>query len=185
MSSLKFLNFFILLLFFSFYSCENNPNENANSPSSKTVDTAIKSEVKYKPFLSECSSMPDHINKKKCTNKILDALIRENIIYPESAKNENRKGSIQVKAQIDINGDITSLSLFKKMGPGNEDLTKEALRVAELIKDMNMKWEPAVNTADEKVKSAFVFPLMRFPLKKKLTPEQREAFRKLKEAGAK
>lgn len=68
-------------------------------------------------------------------NDSLNAFIKQNLQYPESAKEQGIEGTAWVRFIVEKDGSVTLLSINKDL---NEELAAEAIRLVNLIP----KWKP-------------------------------------------
>jgi len=68
-------------------------------------------------------------------DEAMQAFIKENITYPEEAKNNKEQGRVFVKFFVEKDGSITEISIVRGVSPS---LDAEAIRIIELMP----KWIP-------------------------------------------
>lgn len=86
-------------------------------------------------------------------NKALMEFMRQNIKYPDQAKEKGLYGQVIVKFDVNIDGTITSAKVAHSVDP---ILDNEALRVISLMP----KWLPALDESGNPKKASFSLPFI-------------------------
>jgi len=94
----------------------------------------------------------DQMPRFKGGLKALNDFIRSKVIYPETAVEDNRSGTVFVRFVVDENGKVVNTELLNKLGP---DLNSEALRVIQMIPD----FEAPGYSKGEPVKTFYQLPI--------------------------
>jgi protein TonB len=94
----------------------------------------------------------DQMPRFKGGLKALNDFIRSKVIYPETAVEDNRSGTVFVRFVVDENGKVVNTELLNKLGP---DLNNEALRVIQMIPD----FEAPGYSKGEPVKTFYQLPI--------------------------
>jgi len=113
---------------------------NSNRPI-LTADKVAKLKIPYN--IARYSEMEENLN----------ALLSENMKYPEQAKKDKIEGRVYVSFTVKADGSISNLKVARKVNPL---LDEEALRVVNLT---NKKWVPAV-VDDKPVDSEYLLPIV-------------------------
>ncbi len=90
-------------------------------------------------------------------NNVLGKFLADNVEYPESAKDANKQGTVQISFVIDKKGNTSNFKIAKSVGPA---LDQESLRVVKMIPN---EWMPG-ELNGEKVDVIYALPV-RFVLR--------------------
>lgn len=91
------------------------------------------------PYFPGCADKTLQIEEKRsCSNQILIHFIKDNMIYPETAKNDGIEGTVIVKFVVDEIGKLTDFEIVKNIGGGCGEAALDVLRRMPL-------WEPAIH----------------------------------------
>jgi TonB family protein len=71
-------------------------------------------------------------------NKALNEFIASNVKYPEEALNNKIEGSVNIKYDVNVFGDVTAAAVVQGIGYGCDE---EALRVVKLLKFDKKKYK--------------------------------------------
>ena len=82
--------------------------------------------------------------KDACSTKALLTFLSRNLKYPALARENGIHGTAVIRFVVEKDGSLTNLEIVKDPGGG---LGKEALRVAQLMNDMDEKWTPGKQNA--------------------------------------
>jgi protein TonB len=110
-----------------------------------TADKVAKLKIPYN--IARYSGMEENLN----------ALLSENMKYPEQAKMDKIEGKVYVSFTVKADGSIANLKVARKVNPL---LDEEALRLVNLT---NKKWVPAI-VDDKPIDSESLLPIV-FKLK--------------------
>lgn len=100
----------------------------------------LNSEVDEKPIFPSCEKIKDDNKKKLCSRKKMLEFLYMNIKYPLNARDQGVEGTVVIRFVITRDGKIINPEIMNDIGGG---CGKEALRVVEMMKDLNEKWTPA------------------------------------------
>jgi len=88
-------------------------------------------------------------------SKALKDFIKNNLIYPEKAKNKGVQGDVIVKFKVNSIGDVSSAKIIKGIGYGCDE---EALRVVKKLKYPKKINRKIIVTTYKKIKIKFQLP---------------------------
>ena len=101
-----------------------------------------------------------HKEKYECAQSKLLAFIYKHIRYPKIAIENGIEGNVAAQFVVETNGTISNVRVIKDIGGG---CGRETLRVANLINEKGIKWEPG-RQRGRAVRVMFTLPV-RFELK--------------------
>jgi protein TonB len=113
MKILKFVLLFFLLLF-------------SISIHAQEIDK-IYDIVEEMPVFPGCDTLTDNNAKRRCTENQLMKYINKNIIYPDSARDNNIQGLVLVEFVIDTQGKVTRIKILRDIGAGCGDAVVQAI----------------------------------------------------------
>lgn len=141
---------FFLVLFSTFYSC-NTEEQDATAgknleievievPETSMLDAA-RPDQDVREIFKVVQEMPKFggCDTKECSNEALIAYIKDNIVYPESAKKEGIEGRALVQFVIEANGTVSSVNVVKTP---DERLGLTAKNIVLSMNDLEEKWQP-------------------------------------------
>ena len=82
--------------------------------------------------------------KDACSTKALLTFLSRHLKYPPLARENGIQGTVVVRFVVEKDGSLTNLEVVKDPGGG---LGKEALRVTQLMNEMDKKWTPGKQNA--------------------------------------
>jgi TonB family protein len=100
----------------------------------KEIATNESEKVQEQEILSIADQMPEFPGGTTALFEYLS----QNIVYPETAREENASGKVFVKFVIDVNGKVTQAEVIRGVHP---DLDNEALRVVNTMPN----WQPGMH----------------------------------------
>ena len=109
---------------------------------------------------------------RNCANKKMLEFIYQNVKYPETARKEGIEGTIVIRFLVEKDGTINDAEIVRNVGGGTGE---EALRVVNLMRDMDTKWIPGQQDG-KKVNVNF-----NLPVKFKLANDVKEELARKKE----
>jgi protein TonB len=124
----------------------------AGNNSKGTGDTTLVSKGTISAPTVKNGFEVDQMPRFKGGLKALNDFIRSKVIYPETAVEDNRSGTVFVRFVVDENGKVVNAELLNKLGP---DLNNEALRVIQMIPD----FEAPGYSKGEPVKTFYQLPI--------------------------
>ncbi len=96
--------------------------------------------VEQMPRFPGCEDLAGTDNEKMtCANQKLLEFLYQNIEYPRMAQENNIQGTVVVTFVVNMDGSITDAEVLRDIGGG---CGAEALRVINLMKEMDEKWTP-------------------------------------------
>ena len=147
------LPLFAMLLF---ANCSSNDNDKASEKKTdeKNVTTAV---------VDDNSPVYDNVEKlPEFPNEGLGEFLRNNLKYPESAKENNQEGRVFIGFVVEKDGSISNVNVLRGVC---EELDAEAVRVVKLMPN----WDPGMNNG-ETVRVQYTLPIVF-----KLTGEETDA----------
>lgn len=96
------------------------------------------------PTFAACSGLKGDA-QKACFNEQMKKYLQRNLNYPQSAKENNKQGSVYVEFVINSNGSISGVKPLKTNKINDKDLEKEAIRVISKLPNLKpgkIKGEP-------------------------------------------
>lgn len=115
--------------------------------------------VEEMPRFPGCEDIEDRNEKSSCATRKLLEFVYGNLEYPEEARDEGVEGTVVTSFIVEVDGTLSNFELKETIGAGCDE---EALRVVELMNDMEVFWIPGT-AEDEPVKVEFNLPV-RFKL---------------------
>lgn len=98
--------------------------------------------VEKMPVFPGCQDVAgDHRTRKRCGDKKMFAFIKENLEYPDEAREAGFGGTAVIQCLVDLDGSLKHLRIVRDPGGG---LGEEAAYVIYLMSQMEEKWLPGV-----------------------------------------
>jgi TonB family protein len=96
-------------------------------------DSSILTTVDIPPLFEGCDDpLISEEQRQACSVPKIQAFIRQNIIYPDSARAQNIEGVVVVRFSVTETGEISDLELVRTIGAG---CGQEAMRVVRMMPD--------------------------------------------------
>ena len=100
----------------------------------------IYDDVEESPYFKSCrTDQSTLIERYKCSRAGYNAYIKEQLVYPESAKLKRIQGVAKVECVVELDGSVSAPRLLRDPGDG---LGEEALRLISEMKDSIGMWTP-------------------------------------------
>jgi len=94
-----------------------------------------------KPVLKSCLKVLDIVQREQCSNQGILTFIYQNVVYPDTALQQEIEGMVVVEAIIGKTGRVIGAKLVKDIGGGCGDAVIDVLRELEAVDNL---WLPAV-----------------------------------------
>ncbi|UPQ80108.1 TonB family protein [Flavobacterium azooxidireducens] len=125
------------------------PTETPTTSLTADIPTVKKSsyegyELDELPTFAACSGLKGDA-QKVCFNEQMKKYLQRNLQYPETARENNKQGSVYVEFVINSNGSISGVKPANAAKFNDKDLEKEALRVISKLPNLKpgkIKGEP-------------------------------------------
>lgn len=95
--------------------------------------------VEDMPIFPGCEDENSQQERRNCSSNKLNEFIRQNLVYPESAKQNKVEGSVVVQFVVFKDGSIDNINVVRDIGHG---CGEEAKRVIALMRNMDQGWFP-------------------------------------------
>lgn len=105
------------------------------APITPTKDEEILIRAQQMPLFGDCSDIVDKGQRDLCSTKAILSFIRDNIKYPEIAKEIGLTGKVVAKFVISKTGEVTDIEILRDLGAGTGT---EVLRVLNKMPN----WKP-------------------------------------------
>jgi len=112
--------------------------------------------VEQMPRFPGCEDMVGtNEERKQCADQKLYQFLYKHIQYPTLARENNIQGNVVIAFVVNKDGSIVDAQVLREPGAG---CGEEALRVINLINDMNIKWTPGKQRG-KPVRVQFILPI--------------------------
>ncbi len=95
--------------------------------------------VEEMPRFPGCENLETIEAKKRCADQKMLEFIYQNIKYPAKARENNTEGMVVITFIVETDGTLSDIKAVRDIGNGCGD---EAVRVAQLMNDRNIRWTP-------------------------------------------
>lgn len=109
-------------------------------PSSSTpLPEGVFKVVEEMPRFPGCENVEIAEARKRCADQKMLEFIYQNIKYPAKARENNTEGMVVITFIVETDGTLSDIKAVRDIGDGCGD---EAVRVAQLMNDRNIRWTP-------------------------------------------
>jgi len=132
------------------------PNKKTILPTHTSSGEKIYKVVDYMPRFPGCGTVSDYsATLKNCGDEKMLQFIYENIKYPTAARKEKIEGTVVIRFLVEKDGTTSGAEILRNVGGGTGE---EALRVVNLMREMDIKWIPGMQDG-QKVNVNFNLPV--------------------------
>lgn len=127
-----------------------------NAQTTASVDTTIYSVLEMPARFPACEKLDTTLEfKKQCAQAALLNFVYRNMEYPYDARLNEVEGSVVVRFVVETDGTLSQFAVMKDIGSG---CGIEALRLAQLMNTLNIRWVPGQKDG-KTVRSQVVLPV--------------------------